>query len=166
MERGLPLDTATLRGARAVGIVCAMAFFAPVILSLAFPAAFFYAPYHSVYERMLGALLLSFGLGLLLALRDPARNAGVYALVGLAAGSLAGATVYSLLVDDADPLHWWVQVPPLAAIAVALVVTYTRLRRPHPVIVRIVIAAVALMPLALFLYDIAYRAFVPARALP
>lgn len=166
MERGLPPDTATLRGARAVGIVCAIALFAPVALSLAFPEAFFYAPYHSVYERMLWALLLSFGLGLLLALRDVARNAGVYALVGLATGSLAGATVYSLVVDDADPLHWWVQVPLLAAISIALVVTYTRLRRPHPVIVRIVIAAVALMPAALFLYDVAYRAFVPARPLP
>ena len=166
MERGLPPDTATLRGARAVGIACAIAFFAPVVLSLAFPAAFFFAPYHRLYERMIAALFLSFGLGLLLALRDPARNAGVYALVGLATGSLAGSTVYSLLVEDADPLHWLVQVPLLAVIAVALVVTYTRLRRPHPVIVRIVIAAVALMPLALFLYDVAYRAFVPARPLP
>lgn len=160
MDRQAPLDTATLRGARAVAIVCAIAFFAPVVLSIVFPAAFFYAPYHSVYERMIGAVLTSFGLGLLLALRDPARNAGVFAIVGLATGSLAGANVYALIVDRADPLHWWVQVPLLLAVATALVVTYTRLRRPHPVVVRVVIAAVALMPAALFLYDLAYRSYV------
>lgn len=160
MDRQAPLDTATLRGARAVAIVCAIAFFAPVVLSIVFPAAFFYAPYHSVYERMIGAVLTSFGLGLLLVLRDPARNAGVFAIVGLATGSLAGANVYALMVDGADPLHWWVQVPLLLAVATALVVTYTRLRRPHPVVVRVVIAAVALMPAALFLYDLAYRSYV------
>jgi peptidoglycan/LPS O-acetylase OafA/YrhL len=160
VDRPPPVDTATLRGARAVAVVCALAFLAPVALSLAFPAAFFYAPYHRAYERMIGALLTSFSVGLLLVLRDPARNAGVFAIVGLATGSLAGANVYALLVDGADPLHWWVQVPLLLAIAVALVVTYTRLRRPHPVVVRIVVAAVALMPAALFLYDVAYRSFV------
>jgi len=160
VERQPPVDTATLRGARAVAVVCALAFFAPVPLSIAFPAAFFYAPYHSAYERMIGAVLSSFGLGLLLVLRDPARNAGVFAVVGLATGSLAAANVYALLVDGADPLHWWVQVPLLVTIAVALVVTYTRLRRPHPIIVRVVVAAVVLMPVALFLYDAAYRSFV------
>ena len=160
MDRQPPVDTATLRGARLVAVVCAFAFFASVMLSIAFPSAFFYAPYHPAYERMIGAILTSFGLGLLLALRDPARNAGVFAIVGLAAGSLAGANVYALLVDGADPLHWWVQVPLLLVVATALVVTYTRLRRPHPVIVRIVIASVVLMPFALFLYDAAYRSFV------
>lgn len=157
------VDTVTLRGARVVGVVCALAFLAPVVLSLAFPAAFLFAPYHSVYERMLGAILVSFGVGLLLALRDPARNAGVYAVVGLATGSLAGATAFALIVDGADPLHWFVQLPLLLAIAITLVVTYTRLRRPHPVVVRIVIAAVAFMPLALYAYDAAYRAFIPGR---
>ena len=160
MERQPPVATATLRGSRAVGVVCAVAFFAPVALSLAFPAAFFYAPYHSAYERMISAVLGSFGLGLLLALRDPVRNAGVFAIIGLATGSLAGANVYALLVDGADPLHWWVQVPLLLTIAIALVVTYTRLRRPHPVVVRIVVAAVVLMPVALYVYDAAYRSFV------
>lgn len=160
MERQAPVDTATLRGARAVAVVCAVAFVAPVLLSIAFPAAFFYAPYHRVYERMIGAVLVSFGLGLLLALRDPVRNAGVFAIVGLATGSLAGANVYALLVDGADPLHWWVQTPLLLTIAIALVVTYTRLRRPHPVVMRIVVAAVVFMPLALFVYDAAYRSFV------
>jgi hypothetical protein len=152
--------TATLRGARAVAVASAIAFFATVPLSIAFPAAFFYAPFHSAYERMIGAVLGSFGLGLLLVLRDPVRNAGVFAIDGLATGSLAGANVYALLVDDADPLHWWVQVPLLVTTAIALVVTYTRLRRPHPVIVRVVVAAVVLMPFALFVYDAAYRAFV------
>lgn len=160
MDRQPPVDTATLRGARLVAVLCALAFFAPVVLSIAFPSAFFYAPYHPAYERMIGAVLTSFGLGLLLALRDPVRNAGVFAIVGLATGSLGGANVYALLVDGADPLHWWVQVPLLLVVATALVVTYTRLRRPHPVIVRIVIAAVVLMPFALFLYDAAYRSFV------
>lgn len=154
------LDTATLRGARAVGIVCALAFFAPIVLSIAFPAAFFYAPYHAVYERMVGAILLSFGLGLLLAVRDPARNAGVYAVMGLATGFLTMSILYALVVDDADPIHWFVQVPLLSAVSVALVVTYTRLRNPHPLVTRIVVAAVLLLPAAFYLYDLFYEAFV------
>lgn len=154
------VDSTTLRGARAVGIVCAVLFFAPIILSIAFPQAFFYAPYHVVYERMVGALLLAFGLGLLLALRDPARNAGVYAVIGLSTGFLTGAIIYALIVDSADPIHWFVQVPILGAVSVALVVTYTRLRRPHPVVTRIVVAAVVLLPVAIWLYDLAYGAFV------
>jgi len=160
VERQPHISTATLRGARAVGIVCAALFFAPVILSLAFPDLFLYAPYHRTYERMLGTILGALGIGLLLALRDPARNAGVFAVIGLTAGSLDAATIYSLIFDDAASSHWLTTVPLLAAIAVALVVTYTRLRRPHPVVVRIVIAAVALLPVALYLHDAAYRAFV------
>jgi len=66
----------------------------------------------------------------------------------------------SLLVDHADPLHWVVQVPLLAGVTAVLVVTYMRLRRPHPVVVRIVVAAVVLLPFALLLYDVAYGAFV------
>lgn len=155
------VDSATLRGARIVGIICAVLFVAPIVLSLAFPRAFFFAPYHAVYERMVGAMLLAFGLGLALALRDPVRNAGVYAVLGLATGSLAASVIYALIVEGADPLHWFVQVPLLAAISVTLVVTYTRLRRPHPVVVRIVAAAVLLLPLGLYVYDAAYRAFVP-----
>ncbi|HEV8655139.1 MAG TPA: hypothetical protein VGR85_06475 [Candidatus Limnocylindria bacterium] len=160
MERQSHTSTATLRGARAVGIVCAALFFAPVVLSLAFPDLFLYAPYHRTYERMLGTILGALGIGLLLALRDPARNAGVFAVIGLTAGSLDAATIYSLVFDDAASSHWWTTVPLLAAIAVALVVTYTRLRRPHPVVVRIVVAAVMLLPVALYLHDAAYRAFV------
>jgi len=160
VERQPHISTATLRGARAVGIVCAALFFAPVVLSLAFPDLFLYAPYHRTYERMLGTILGALGIGLLLALRDPARNAGVFAGIGLTAGSLDAATIYSLIFDDAASSHWLTTVPLLAAVAVALVVTYTRLRRPHPVVVRIVIAAVALLPVALYLHDAAYRAFV------
>jgi hypothetical protein len=154
------MSTATLRGARAVGIGCAALFFAPVVLSLAFPELFLYAPYHRTYERMLGTILGALGIGLLLALRDPGRNAGVFAVIGLTAGSLDAATIYSLVFDDAAPSHWLTTVPLLGAIAVALVVTYTRLRRPHPVVVRIVVAAVALLPVALYLHYAAYRAFV------
>jgi len=160
VDRQPHISTATLRGARAVGIVCAALFFAPVVLSLAFPDLFLYAPYHRTYERMLGTILGALGIGLLLALRDPARNAGVFAVIGLTAGSLDAATIYSLVFDDAASSHWLTTVPLLAAVAVALVVTYTRLRRPHPVVVRIVIAAVALLPVALYLHDAAYRAFV------
>jgi hypothetical protein len=155
------VDTATLRGARVVGILCGLLLIAPIIVSLAFPAAFFFPPYHATYQRMLGALLLALGLGLLLALRDPARNAGVYAVIGLAVGSLTAAIVYALVANEADPVHWFTQVPLLAGVSVSLVVTYTRLRRPHPVIVRIVTAAVLLLPLGLYVYDAAYRAFVP-----
>jgi hypothetical protein len=160
VERQPHVSTTTLRGARAVGIVCAALFFAPVVLSLAFPDWFLFAPYHRTYERLLGTVFGSLGIGLLLALRDPARNAGVFAVVGLTAGSLGAATIYSLVFDGAAASHWVTTVLLLAAVSVALVVTYTRLRRPHPVVVRIVIAAVALLPVALYLHDAAYRAFV------
>jgi hypothetical protein len=160
VERQPHVSTATLAGARAVGVVCAALFFAPVVLSIVFPDWFLYAPYHRTYERMLGTILGALGIGLLLALRDPSRNAGVFAVIGLTAGSLAAATIYSLVFDDAEPSHWLSTVPLLAAIAVSLVVTYTRLRRAHPFVVRIVVAAVALLPVALYLHDAAYRAFV------
>ncbi|HEV8535193.1 MAG TPA: hypothetical protein VGR87_05655 [Candidatus Limnocylindria bacterium] len=163
MERPPPADSATLRGARAVGIVCATLFFLPVVLAIAFPSAFLFAPYHRIYERMIAAVLLALGMGLLLALRDPVRNAGVFAIVGLATGLLGTSVVYALLVDNADPLHWVAQVPILAAITATLVVTYTRLRRPNPIVVRIVVAAVVLLPFAFFLHDLAYAAFVAGR---
>jgi peptidoglycan/LPS O-acetylase OafA/YrhL len=153
-------EASTIRGARAVGVVCAVLFLALIPLSIAFPAAFLYAPYHAVYARITVAVLFAMGLGLLLALRDPARNAGVYAVIGLIAGSLTAALAYALVVEGADPAHWIVQVPVLGASAVVLVGAYSRLRRPHPIVVRIVVAAVLLMPAGLYLYDAAYRAFV------
>lgn len=143
-----------------MGVLCALLLMAPIGVSLAFPSAFFFPPYHAAYQRMLGALLLALGIGLLLALRDPVRNAGVYAVIGLTVGSLMAAIAYTLIVDGADPVHWFTQVPLLAAVAVTLVVTYTRLRSPHPVVVRIVTAAVLLLPFGLYLYDLAYKAFV------
>ncbi|HEY6958892.1 MAG TPA: hypothetical protein VI814_08720 [Candidatus Limnocylindria bacterium] len=160
MDRTAQVSTATLRGARAVAIVCAVLFFVPTILTFVFPSAFLYPPYHRVYERMLGAVLAALSVSLLLSMRDPVRNAGVYAVIGLVAGTLDMAIVYSLIVEGGDALHWVVQVPLLGIIAAVLVLTYTRLRRPHPVVVRIVIAAVLLLPVALFLHDAAYRTFV------
>src|SRR5206468_12279046 len=109
-------DSATRRGARAVGIVCATLFILPVILSIAFPSAFLFPPSNRIYERMIAAVLLAFALGLLHALRDPVRNAGVLAVVGLATGLLGGAVVYVIVFDRAGPLHWVAQVPILAAI--------------------------------------------------
>ena len=159
MDRTPQVSTATLRGARAVAVVCAVLFFVPTILTFVFPAAFLYEPYNRVYERMLGAVLAALSVSLLLSMRDPVRNAGVYAVIGLVAGTLDMAIVYSLVVEGGDALHWFVQVPLLGVIAAVLVLTYTRLRRPHPVVVRIVIAAVLLLPLALFVHDAAYRAF-------
>jgi len=141
VERVPPVGTATLSGARAVGIVCAVAFVAPVILSVVFPQAFLFAPYHDAYQRMLSATLLAFSLGLALALRDPVRNAGVYAVIGLASGFLTGAIAYTLVVEPGqDALHWFVQVPLLG--------------------LRIVVVAVVLFPIALFVYDLALRSFV------
>src|SRR5438876_10335727 len=106
MERQLPADSATLRGARAVGIVCATLFVLPVILAIAFPSAFLFPPYNRIYERMIAAVLLAFGLGLLLPLRDPVRNAGVFAGVGLATGLLDGAGNFARVVARADASHW------------------------------------------------------------
>src|SRR5438093_5010187 len=104
MERPLPADSATLRGARAVGIVCATLFILPVILSIAFPSAFLFLPYNRIYERMIAAVLLAFGLGLVLALRDPVRNAGVFSVVWLATGLLDGVVIYTRVVVREYPL--------------------------------------------------------------
>lgn len=160
MDRIPQVSTATLRGARAVAIVCAVLFFVPTVLSFIYPNAFLYEPHNRAYERMLGALLAALSVSLLLSMRDPVRNAGVFAVIGLVSGTLDMALIYSLVADGGDVAHWFVQVPLLAAVAIILVVTYTRLRRPHPVVVRIVVAAVVLLPVALLAHDAAYRAFV------
>src|SRR5687768_9440459 len=91
------VDTTTLRGARAVGIVSAVLFMAPVALSLAFPQALFCPPYHAVCGRIVFVILLALSLCLLLALRDPVRNGGDYAVIGLCSGFLAGSVAYSVL---------------------------------------------------------------------
>src|SRR3989442_12897267 len=149
MERSLPADSATLRGARAVGIVCATLFFLPVIFALAFPSAFLFTPYNRSYERMIASVLIALGLGLLLALRDPVRNAGVFAIAGLTTGLLGASVVYALIVDGAYPLHWDAQVPTPAAITVTPVITSPPLRRPKPIVVRTVVLAALSRPLAL-----------------
>ena len=159
VERSPHVSTATLRGARVVGIVCAILFFLPAILAFVYPNAFLFAPYHRTYERMFGAVLAALSVSLMLSVRDPVRNAGVFAVIGLIAGTIDTAIIYSLLVDGADVAHWFFQVPLLGAVAAVLVLTYTRLRRPHPVIVRIVVASVLLLPVALFAHDAASRAF-------
>lgn len=160
MERGGHVSTDTLKWARVVAVVSAVLLVAPMLLSFAFPTAFLIAPYHRVYERMLAAVLGALALALLLVLRDPVRNAGVFAVIGLTAGTLDAAIIYSLVFDDLDRSHWLVQVPLLGLVAVGLVVTYLRLRRPHPVILRIVVGAVVLLPVLLFLHDKLYRALV------
>lgn len=160
MERSRHVDTATLRGARAVAIVCAVLFFAPTVLAFVFPSAFLFSPYQRVYERMLGAVSGALAVSLLLSMRDPVRNAAVYAVTGMVAGTIDAAVVYSLIVDGGDAAHWFVQVPVLGAAAALLVLTYTRLRRPHPVVVRVVIAAVVLFPIALLAHDWASRTFI------
>src|SRR5437588_265783 len=103
--------------ARAAAIVCAVLFFVPTVLSFVYPNAFLYTPHQLVYERMLGAVLAALALSLLLSMRDPMRNAGVYAVVGLVAGTVDASAIYSLIVDGGDVAHWFVQVPLLPAIA-------------------------------------------------
>lgn len=159
MDRNPHVSTATLRGARVVGVVCAILFFVPTVLSFVYPNAFLFAPYHRTYERLIGAVLAGLAASLLLSLRDPGRNAAVFAVVGMVIGTLDAAIIYSLVFDGADVAHWFAQVPLLAAVAAVLVLTYTRLRRPHPVVLRIVIASVVVIPVLLFAHDAATRVF-------
>lgn len=159
MDRNPHVSTATLRGARVVGVVCAILFFVPTVLSFVYPNAFLFAPYHRTYERLIGAVLAGLAASLLLSLRDPGRNAAVFAVVGMVIGTLDAAIIYSLVFDGADVAHWFAQVPLLAAVAGVLVLTYTRLRRPHPVVLRIVIASVVVIPVLLFAHDAATRVF-------
>jgi hypothetical protein len=105
---------------------------------------------------MLIALVLGMPLSLGLALRDPVRNAGVLAVVGLGCGLLGGARVLNAYRGD-QPLTfaWYLGTLLLFGIGIALVATYSRLRRPHPIVVRVVIAATILLPVVLWLYDLA-----------
>src|SRR5207247_8790132 len=108
MERSIPADSATLRGARAVGIVCATLFFLPVIFALAFPSAFLFTPYNRSYERMIASDLIALGLGLLLALRDHVRNACVFAIGGLTTSLIGDSLVLVYIVTCYDSLHYYV----------------------------------------------------------
>lgn len=102
---------------------------------------------------MLVALLIGMPLSLALALRDPIRNAGVFAVIGLGCGFLAMARTLTFILGDSSPELWWLATAVFFIVGVALVVTYRRLRRPHPIIVRVVIAATAFMPAVLYAYD-------------
>ncbi len=58
------------------------------------------------------------------------------------------------------PLRMSLALIAAGLVAIALVVTYTRLRRPNPIVVRIVVVAVVLFPVTLYVYDLALRSFV------
>lgn len=158
------VDATTIRGARAAGIVCGTLLAALLVASVWAPQLVFWSAAHGGDDRMLLALLVGMPLSLGLALRDPVRNAGVLATVGLGCGLIAAARVLNVVVGtEPVPDVWWLGTLAFLAIAVALVVTYTRLRRPHPIIVRVVVVATALMPVFLYLYEWARRAVAAAR---
>ncbi len=152
------VDATTIRGARAAGIACATLLGLLLVATVWAPQLVFSSPAHRADERMLVALLAGMPLSLGLALRDPVRNAGVFAVIGLGCGFLAASRVMSVLVGDSAPDIWYVATLVFLTVGIALVVTYTRLRRPHPIIVRVVVVATVLMPLVLYLYDWAGRA--------
>jgi hypothetical protein len=152
------VDATTIKGARAAGIACTVALSVLILASIWEPTVLFWPPAHPPDERMLMALLLGMPLSLALAMRDPVRNAGVCAVIGLGCAFLAMSRVFSIAVGEPAPGMGWLATVAFLAIAVALVVTYTRLRRPHPIIVRVVVAATALMPAVLYAYDWAVRA--------
>ena len=154
------VDATTIKGARVAGIVCMTLLTGLLVASVWAPQLVFWPPAHRADERMLLALLVGMPLSLGLALRDPLRNAGVFAVIGLGCGFLAAARVMNLLVGDpAADLHYLATIAFLG-VGIALVVTYTRLRRPHPIIVRVVVVATVLMPVVLYVYDWARRSVV------
>lgn len=148
------VDATTIRAARAAGIACAAVLGILLLANIWFPELIGTQPTEPDVSRMLLALVLGMPLSLGLALRDPVRNAGVLATVGLGCGLLGAARVMNAFRgDQAITWPWYVGTVLLFAVAIALVVTYTRLRRPHPIVVRVVVVATALMPLALWLYE-------------
>lgn len=164
------VDAATIRGARAAVIVCAIALSLLVVASLRWPALVFWSPERDLDRRLLLALVIGMPLSLALALRDPVRNAGVFAVIGLGCGFLSAARAMNFLVPEiASGTRvyvqgnlfdlWLVGTILFFAIAVTLVGTYSRLRRPHPIVVRVVIAATVFLPLVLWLYDSLALAF-------
>src|SRR5919204_5180900 len=148
------VDATTIRGARAAGIVCAALLALIFIASVWVPDLIGPSRGEPQTSRMLTALILGMPLSLALALRDPVRNAGVLAVVGLGCGLLGAARVMDAYLGD-EPLtsSWYLGTLLFFAIGIALVATYSRLRRPHPIVVRVVIAATLLMPAVLWLYD-------------
>lgn len=159
------VDAATIRGARVAVSTCAVLLALLIVASVWLPRLVFWDAERHLEDRLLLALLLGMPVSLSLALRDPVRNAGVFAVIGFACGSLAAARVLNLLVPEvAGRVEYTftgtsglrelaIGTLILLAVAVTLVVTYTRLRRPHPIVVRVVVVATALLPLGLWLYD-------------
>lgn len=159
------VDAATIRGARVAVSACAALLALQIVASIWWPQLVFWDPERHLGDRLLLALLLGMPVSLALALRDPVRNAGVFAVIGFACGSLAAARVLNLLVPNvAGRIEYAfvgtsglrdlaIGTAVLLAAAVTLVATYTRLRRPHPIVVRVVVVATALLPVALWLYD-------------
>lgn len=156
------VDAATIRGARVAVIACALVLSLLVVASLGWPQLVFWSPERDPEQRLLLALVIGMPLSLGLALRDPVRNAGVFAVIGLGCGFLAAARLLNffapfgsrrVFVQADGPQLWSLGTILFLAVAVALVVTYTRLRRPHPIVVRVVVLATVLLPLVLWLYD-------------
>ncbi len=148
------VDATTIRGARAAGITSASMLGLLLLANVWVPELIGTRPTEPDASRMLLALVVGMPLSLGLALRDPVRNAGVLATVGLGCGFLAAARVMNAFRgDQAITWPWYVGTLLFFAVAVTLVVTYTRLRRPHPIIVRVVVVATALLPLVLWAYE-------------
>ena len=148
------VDATTIRGARAAGIACAVALGLLLLANVWAPELIGTRPSEPDIGRMLLALVVGMPLSLGLALRDPVRNAGVLATVGLGCGFLAAArTMNAFRGDQAITWPWYAGTLLFFAVAVTLVVTYTRLRRPHPIIVRVVVVATLLLPVFLWAYE-------------
>lgn len=150
------VDATTIRGARAAGIVCAALLAVILVVNIWVPELIGTRRSEPETGRMLIALVLGMPLSLALALRDPVRNAGVLAVVGLGCGLLGAARVMNAYQgDQALTWPWYLGTLLFFLVGIALVATYSRLRRPHPIVVRVVIAATVLMPPILWLYDLA-----------
>jgi hypothetical protein len=148
------VDATTVRGARAAGIACAVILVLLIVANVWLPEVIGTKVGEPDLSRMLLALVIGMPLTLGLALRDPVRNAGVLAAVGLGCGFLGAARAMNAFRgDQAITWPWYLGTILFFVVAIALVVTYTRLRRPHPIIVRVVIVATMLMPLVLWLYE-------------
>lgn len=152
------VDAITIRAARGAVIACAGLLAALLLATIWSPQVIFWSSTPRADERMLFALLVGMPLSLGLALRDPVRNAGVFAVIGLGCGFVAASRVMSVLVGEPAPDVWFLATLAYVAVGVALVVTYTRLRRPHPIVVRVVVVATVLMPALLYAYDWAVKA--------
>lgn len=152
------VDAATIRAARAMGATSALVLSAILVASVWRPDLLFWPPVHRDGERMLLALLLGMPLSLVLALRDPVRNAGVFAVVGLGSGFLAVARLVNAVLDPAEPELWYLSTIGFVAVGIGLVIAYVRLRRPHPIVVQVVVLATIAVPFVLAFYEWAARA--------